>query len=100
MREIPEHIKQRCEFAIEDQICKVRSIIPIEPCVCGRTLTDTRITRLQRNSSPHLHWREYCYSCKLVNIVGENNWQTADQLNREMRTAAFNQKNQEKNIKD
>lgn len=95
MRDIPKHIQDRCVFqpiGRDDPIKKIKSIKPIEPCPCGQELEDTRRVRLARTVEPILHWREYCNTCKLVSIAGENNWYTARDLNCIMRKADFAQK--------
>jgi len=95
MRDIPKDIRDRCVFqsiAKDDPIEKIKAIKPIEPCPCGQELTDTRRVRLARTVEPIPHWREYCQTCRLVSIAGENSWHKAKDLNCIMRKADFAQK--------
>ena len=94
MRDIPKDILERCEFTtgIHDPTPYIKRIQPLDPCPCGKTLDDIRRVRLQKNSDPVPHWREYCYTCKLVSIYNENTWMKPVELNAIMRSADFNQK--------
>ena len=88
MSDIPKHIADRCQFkplCKGDPIEKISNIQPIAPCACGRELTATRIVRIGITVYPETHWREYCNTCKLTSILGENDWKPAAELNREMR---------------
>ena len=99
MRDIPKHIRDRCTFqsiAKGDPIEKIKSIKPVDPCPCGRELEDVRRVRLAKTVEPIPHWREYCNTCKLVSIAGENNWYPAKDLNCIMRKADFTPKNHTK----
>ena len=91
MRDIPKDILDRCEFVvgIHDPTPYIKSIRPVDPCPCGEELKDIRRVRLAKTSEPVPHWREYCSTCKLVSIRGENNWMTAKDLNAIMRKADF-----------
>ena len=89
MRDIPKEILDRCtfkRFAKDDPIEKIHTIVPIAPCPCGRILDDVRRVRLNKTKEPYPHWREYCITCKLVSIGGENDWKPARDLNVEMRS--------------
>jgi hypothetical protein len=92
MREIPKEILDRCEFKStkQDSTLYLTRIKPLEPCPCGKELDDTRRVRLARTVEPIPHWREYCQTCKLVSIMGENSWMRAAELNAIMRKADFN----------
>jgi hypothetical protein len=88
---IPKQILDRCEFRTtkQDSTEYLVKIKPEKPCECGQELDDTRRTRIQRTVEPVPHWREYCYTCKLVSILGENSWMRAAELNAIMRKADF-----------
>lgn len=82
---LPKTIADRVELITVDQIVSVKHIKPAKPCECGKHLDEIRRVRIQRNTEPVPHVREYCYVCKLVSIRGENTWKTAVELNQEMR---------------
>lgn len=88
---IPKHILDRCEFSTRknDSTEYLVKIKPEHPCECGVELDNTRRTRIQRTVEPVPHWREYCYTCKLVSILGANSWMRAAELNAIMRKADF-----------
>jgi hypothetical protein len=89
--QIPKEILDRCEFRSTkaDSTEYLVRIKPIAPCECGAELDDTRRTRIQRTVEPKPHWREYCYTCKLVSVLGEGNWQSAKELNAKMRKLEY-----------
>lgn len=95
MKEIPKEIFDRLEFENATthndnhnlRITKVRAIAPCESC--GRQLDETRYVRIQKNEQPRPHWREYCYTCKLVSPLGEHDWQATQELNAKMRVCDY-----------
>ena len=95
MKPIPEQILERLEFERATTqnlgVClSVKSVKAIAPCeACGVELDAVRRVRIQRNSEPKPHWREYCYTCKLVTVAGEGDWQEPQQLNAKMRQPDF-----------
>ena len=91
---IPKEILDRCEFksSKQDSTEYLVRIKPVAPCECGKELDDTRRVRLAKTAEPIPHWREYCSTCKLVSIWGENNWMSAKDLNAIMRKADFNKR--------
>jgi hypothetical protein len=96
---MPKEIADRCTFKTtpQDFTPRIHKIAPLQPCECGKELENTRLVRLQKNSEPQPHWREYCYTCKLVSVLNANDWKTAHELNAEMRLKAFDlQKNNQK----
>lgn len=90
-QQLPKHILDRCEFSTRknDSTEYLVRIKPEEPCECGAELDDIRRTRIQKNVEPVPHWREYCYTCKLVSVLGAGDWQTASELNAKMRKMDF-----------
>ena len=88
MHHIPKELEDRITIKAtgQDPIGRITKITPLEPCECGKVLTDTRITRINRCTSYRVHMREWCQTCGLVSILGENDWKTARDLNREMRS--------------
>jgi hypothetical protein len=93
MRELlPKDIEERITWdqrKDDSTFDRVKSIRPVEPCECGKTLDEIRRVRLARTVEPIPHWREYCSTCKLVSIWRENNWMSAKDLNAIMRKADF-----------
>ena len=91
MREIPKEILDRCEFknSKQDSTLYLVKIKPEHPCECGLELDDIRRTRIQKTLEPAEHWREYCYTCKRVSILNQNDWHTAKELNAKMRKVIF-----------
>ena len=92
MRELPKEIAERIvlePISKTDPTLRITKIRPLEPCACGAELDDTRVVRIQKNNSPFDHWREYCYTCKRVSLLDENNWKNTHELNQEMRCADF-----------
>ena len=84
MREIPKEILDRCTFGSTikgDPIEKIKNIVPLNPCPCGKVLDDTRRVRIHKVREPKPHWREYCYTCKMVSFRDQNTWYTAQDLN-------------------
>lgn len=81
---IPTEISDRCTFTntqYDQHNTRITAIKPIDPCPCGRKLEDIRRVRLQKMSEPKPHWREYCYTCRLVSLRDKNTWYSATDLN-------------------
>lgn len=95
MTDIPKEILDRLEFETPNihndhhnpRITKVQAIAPCESC--GLEIDEVRRVRIQRNQEPKPHWREYCYTCKLVSPAGEDDWQPTQQLNFKMRQSGY-----------
>ena len=91
MKQIPKEILERLEFEKPsaynlDHCLSVISVKAVDPCdSCGLELDEVRRVKIQRNQEPRPHWREYCYTCKLVSPLGEDDWQPTQQLNAKMR---------------
>lgn len=90
---IPQEISCRLQFEkgeMNKHTPRVKGITPIEPCEhCGKSLLTTRVTRIARAQDPFVHWREFCYTCKLVCVHRSNDWKSCHELNRELRSAKY-----------
>ena len=87
--EIPKHIQERLTFSEGKNDhrlnARVVTVKPVDPCeACGIELEDTRRTKIALCSQPIEHWREYCYTCKMVSVLRENNFQGVAELNRHL----------------
>ena len=91
MKQIPKEILSRLVFETPNKHndhlnLRIKKVCATAPCEsCGMELDAERRVRLQRNQEPKPHWREYCYSCKLVSHGGTNDWQQTQELNAKMR---------------
>ena len=95
MRDIPPEIYHRLEFSKSKldhpDYRRIKNIIPTEPCECGQPLMHTRSTRIQRCTEPVRHWREYCSTCGLCSVFGENTWLPTRELTAKLRAISNNE---------
>lgn len=85
--QIPKDILERITFKKTklDPTEYVKQIVPLEPCPCGKILNEIRRCRVTKCVEPQVHWREFCYVCKKVSIMNENDWHNAHDLNAKLR---------------